>query len=286
MNHALRNSLILFVILVVIIGLFYFNNNNITQEIEVVEASLRTASRELQKYEGIQPDTLRLAHLRAQYSFIENWTAENSKFFLAEDNTRISWAYLQEITRRFNPNFQFNFNTVSRPAGNDYSITGSSRVSDLYAFLNFIEGLGALYTIENMSINPMLVETDEGIRNEVSFTILLRPWVDRSKGRNILNTPFRRVSYTSLPRDPFRAAIHNPMTDAVQERLLKHDNLRFISFTRDQAFFLSPDNQVITLKPNDPVAYGNFSHIDRNNRAVFRINRTGIIDTVYINLEN
>jgi hypothetical protein len=33
------------------------------------------------------------------------------------------------------------------------------------------------------------------------------------------------------------------------------------------------------------IAYGFFSHVDNQNRAVFRINTTGLYETMHINLE-
>jgi hypothetical protein len=242
--------------------------------------------RNLDSVKDIDPDDMRLSHLSAKYDFIEDWTIENSKYFLAFDDAKTSWTYLQEIIRRFNPQFQFNFSSAtSRTNEPTYVITGATRLNDLYSFIAHIEKLGALYTIENIVIHPALVESENGPFNEISFNISLRPWIDPVSGRNLLNTPLRRIAYAPLPKDPFRAAIHPPLEDPRQERLIKHEDLRFVSFTADTGYFLDNSRSIIALRANQPVAYGYFSHIDRNNRAVFRINRTGLFDTVYKTLE-
>jgi len=115
--------------------------------------------------------------------------------------------------------------------------------------------------------------------------MVIKPWVDAAKGKDILNTPFKRVAFTPLAKDPFRPAIHPPMFDPNQEKFPNHEELKLVSFTRNMAFFITPTNHTLTLKPNQAVAYGYFSHVDSNNRAVFKINRTGFYDTVYVNLE-
>jgi len=285
MNHALRNSLILLLILCCVIAFYYSRNKKAEKDIVVAEASLESTLNELKKYENKEPNTMILDYYRALIEYLEDWTTDNSKYFLQQDNTRISWLYTQEIIKRFNPNFQYNFATVVKGGANEYTITGVSRLADLNAFINYIEGLGALYTIENFNLNPQFVESDTGPVNDMNYSLVIKPWVDASKGKDILNTPFKRVSFSPLAKDPFRPAIHPPMVDPVQERFPNHADLRLVSFTKGMAFFLTPQNQTLTLKPNQAVAYGYFSHIDSNNRAVFRINRTGFYDTVYKNLE-
>jgi hypothetical protein len=285
MNPAIRNSIILAVILLCLIFYFVHSNKSLTTQIEYIETTYTKALSELTKYEGIDPDTLRLSYLIAQIDFLEDWIEQNSKFYLREDNSKISWNYTQDIIRRFNAAFQYNFTSMTRSTGDEYVITGSSRVGDLYSFIHYMEGLGALYTIENMHLNPSLTPTEHGIVNEVFFSITIKPWVDRTIGKNVAEVPLRHITISPLPADPFRAWIYEPIVDPTQERLINPADLTFVSFTGDSAFFLDPSGQIVTLRPNQAVAYGHFSHIDRSNRAVFRINRTGIYDTVYKNLE-
>jgi hypothetical protein len=221
-----------------------------------------------------------------KYNFIELWTMQNSKFFLQEDNTKITWEYLQNIVNRFNEPFQFNFSVTNKARNDtDYNISGSSRIRDLYIFISILEKLGALYTLETLTMNSNFRESDEGPVNDVNFTLLLKPHVDQSTGKRLADQELRRINYSNIMKDPLRPAIYNPMTDPEQEKFIHYEQLKLISFTPGQAYF-SQGSSIISLTPMQKVAYGYFSHIDEsNNRAVFRINKTGLYETVYQVLE-
>jgi len=287
MKHAIRNSVILFIILALLIIFFVWKNSTITKEIKQTAQQLKEVEDQLALYADANAgDYLMIEYLKAKYAFINEWTLENGKFYLSEDNTRISWTYLQDIIRRFNPSYQFNFTTVAKGTENEYTITGSTRVADLNSFINYIEQLGALYTIENISMSQNFHESDYGPVNDINFNIQLKPWVDATKGKKLSDTPLRRIDYATLMKDPFRPAIYNPIDDPSQDRFMSLDDLTFVSYTKEAAFFLNPTNQIVSLTSNQPVAYGYYSHVDElHNRAVFKINRTGLYDTVYKNLE-
>jgi len=287
MKHAIRNSVILFVILCIILIYFVVKNNSIKAKTAATQKAYEEVQAKLDVFQGVDTrDYLMIDYLKAKYDFINNWTLENSKFFLAEDNTRISWTYLQDVIRRFNPSYQFNFSTTTKADGNEYLVTGQGRVSDLNSFINYIEGLGALYTIENITLSQSFHESEYGPVNDVVFNMTLKPWVDAVKGKRLSETPLRRVSYDALLKDPFRPALHEPMEDPNQDRFMNLDELTFVSYTKEAAFFLNSSDIIVSLTSNQPVAYGYFSHVDElHNRAVFKINRTGLYDTVYKNLE-
>jgi len=287
MKPAVRNSVILFIILCLLIAYFVWKNASITRQIEETQKEYDVAQAKLAQFEGEETgDYLRIEYLKARYAFLNNWTLENSKFFLAEDNTRITWTYLQDIRNRFNPGFDFNFATVAKGSENEYNVSGFARIADLNSFVNYIEGLGALYTIENISLSGGLKETEFGPVNDINFNMALKPWVDAEKGKRLSETPLRRVTYNSLMKDPFRPGIYNPINDPTQDRFMSLDDLKFVSYTKEAAFFLNKTNHIVSLTSNQPVAYGYYSHVDElNQRAVFKINRTGLYDTVYKNLE-
>jgi len=287
MKHAIRNSVILFIILAIILIYFIVKNNNIKEQTEATQKAYNEVQAKLDQFQGTDTrDFLMIDYLKAKYDYINNWTLENSKFYLAEDNTRISWTYLQDIIRRFNPNYQFNFTTSGKGDVNEYLISGAGRVGDLNSFINYIEGLGALYTIENINLSQSFHESDYGPVNDVNFNITLKPWVDAVKGKRLSETPLRRVVYDPLPKDPFRPALYEPMEDPSQDKFMSLDELTFVSYTKEAAFFLNSSDHIVSFKSNQPVAYGYFSHVDElHNRAVFKINRTGLYDTVYKNLE-
>jgi len=282
MSNKSRTSLFVFILLAIVLVYFFYSISKIDSEITAVDNLISIAERELDLYGDFRPDTLRVSYLLEQINYLESWLFHNGKFFLSEDNSMITWHYLQNIINRFNQDFQFNFTTVSGGSNQyNYTVSGSSSMNDLYAFISHIERLGALYTIENLNFNQNFRETDTGPSNIVNYVIVIRPWIDASLGRSLHEQPFRRVQYTPLFRDPMRPAIHPPMRNPNQEQYVAHENLQLVSFTNEQAFFIL-DKTILTLKPMERVAYGYFSHVDEeNNRVVFRINKTGLYETVY-----
>jgi hypothetical protein len=289
MSYATKNSIYLFILLVIIVVFFAYFISKTVKDIDLIE---NLYLRNLKEHDMLSDSLPKENYLQLvqyyteKYNYIEMWTLTNSKFFLNEDNTKITWEYLQNIVNRFNEPFQFNF-SVSNKGRNDtdYNISGSSRIRDLYVFISILEKLGALYTLETLTMNSNFKESNEGPVNDINFTLLLKPHVDQSTGKRLQEQELRRINYSNIMNDPLRPAIYNPMTDPEQEKYVHYEQLKLISFTPGQAYF-SQGSSIISLTPMQKVAYGYFSHIDEsNNRAVFRINKTGLYETVYQVLE-
>ena len=286
MSNVTRNTLILFVLLVVIASFFGRQIYNQNLKIEDMERALERVQRELRQYDGVVIDTLLIYYLQVKIEYMDEWSIQNSKYFLSRDDSRTTWTYLQNIINRFNPDFFFNFTVSSRSAGqNEYTLSGIALISDLYILVNHIERLGALYTIESLDLSQTFQETERGPTNFINYSINIKPWIDSSVGRDINQTPMRRIAFFPLLRDPMRPALHPPMTDPAQEVFDKHENLRLVSFTQNEAFFLDHTGRLVNLRRMQRVAYGYFSHVDtRNSRAVFRINRTGLFETIFLEM--
>jgi len=282
MSYKAKNGLYLAILLLIIGGIVYYQLNKLNKEIEPIVVLLNRTKREIADPKYFKPDTLRVHWMVERTKYMENWTLENSKFFLAEDTSRITWEYLQEIVKRFDENFQFNFQTITARNQQDYNISGTVKSMYLYVFINYIEKLGALYTIESISLSNRFRDTDDGPSNDVSFSMLIRPRVDRAAGKKLNETPLRRINYDYIMKDPFRPAIYYPMRDPAQEQYIDYEKLELIGYSGNQGYFSGERQSVISLTSMQRVSYGYFSHIDqRNNRAVFRINKTGLYENVY-----
>jgi hypothetical protein len=289
MSNAIKLSLVLFLVLVIVSYTFYNGNKKINEKIKDVDGLFSAVKVELMKPEYIvlnintDIDSMNITYMRSKLLYYESWAKENSKFFLNQDDSKTSWAYFQDITKQFNANFPMEFSMDAKEE-NKYNVSGDARIADFNSFINYMEKLEALYTIETATIHPNFHETENGPMNTIIFSLNIKAHVDAPRGRK-LDENLRKIAFNTLPKDPFRPAIHDPMEDPNQEKYIKYDDIKFVSFTHDQAFFLDANNHVIVLKQNQPVAYGYFSHVDNRNRAVFRINRTGLYETIYKNLE-
>ena len=282
MKHAIRNSLILAVILIAIVTLSYNNHRKLKIRQQNANIELQNLENEREIYSGGDRDDQYLTYLLAKIDFAEKWTIENSKFFLKDENSINSEIYFQNIARRYVPNIRLNFFPRIINSQTIYTLSGTSSILELYTFINYIEKLGALFTIENLTINNNFVETENGPQNKIDYSIDIKPH-GKNTGSDYIQIPLRRITITQMQRDPFRPAIYEPITDPNQEILVKHDELTLVSFYQNEAFFVDSQNNLVTLTPDQRVAYGYFKHIDSQNRAVFMINKTGIYETVYQN---
>ena len=287
MSYKTKNAIFLTILLVIISGIVYYQLKNLHEEIVIIDTLLQKNKAEIADPKYFRPDTLRVQWMTNKTTHMENWTLEFSKFFLEADNSKITWEYLQEIVNRFDENFEFNFVVTTRGSQTDYTISGLVRVMYLYVFINYLEKLGALYTIESLTLSQAFAESDEGPVNDVSFSMTIRPYIDGSVGKDVNQTPLRRITYDYIMKDPFRPAIYPPMRDPAQEQFIDYEKLNLIGFSNNQGYFSSENQTVISLNAMQRVAYGYFSHIDqRNSRAVFRINRTGLYENIYKDLNN
>lgn len=287
MSHSIRNSLILLFLLLTVFVFFLLKNNSIKKEILVIRANVERTERELSAFGGVKPDTLRIKYMQTQIDFLENWFNVNGKMYLSKDNSQLTWKYLQDLIRQFDSGFQFNFVVNQRQERiNEYNLSGRTNLTTLYRFINHLEKQAPLYTIENLQLNPSLQESDLGPVNIITFSMIIRPWTDNTAGKDLNDFSLRRIASNPLRRDPLRAQIHRPLNNPLQEKLIKHENLTLVSYTDYRAFFTNAQKQIISLDYKEKIAYGYFSHIDEINRtAVFKINKTGLFETVIIPLE-
>jgi hypothetical protein len=283
MNNRLRNGLILTVILLIIVffGVKNYISNN--TKLKQIRQEYNDKVKTVKQYEHVIEDPLEIAYLKDKINYIETWKNKDGKFFLSSDNSKTSWMYLQNIIHQFNPTMEITFTSTTNKSGeSEYLIFGDTMVSDFNYLINYIERLRALYTIEYLNVNPEFRETDFGLVNKIVFSLTLKPWIDI----NGQITEVNRLDIQALSNDPFKPAVYNEMKDAMQEKYLNIDDLKFISFSDEIAFFQDNSRHIIRLKSNDKVGYGYFSHVDKNSeRAVFKINKTGIYKTLYKNLE-
>ncbi len=287
MSHSIRNSMILLSLLLITSLIFFFKNSSIKKDIALIENNLKRNEQDLASLASVRPDTMQIVYLKHQIDYQENWIINNSKAYLNNDNSQITWKYLQNLINRFAPEFQFNFVVTQRQdRTQEYTISGKTNIVVLYKFINYIEKQLALYTIENLQLNPSLQETDSGPANIINFTVVLKPWVDNQAGKDIIETPLRRISFKPLVRDPLRAQIHRPLNDPRQDKFINYESLVLVSYTEDKAFFLRHNKQIVALNFKEKIAYGYFSHIDKAKReAIFKINKTGLYETVSIPLD-
>lgn len=286
MPYAIRNSLVLTALLIIVIIVSLVSNARINKEKEQLELQYNTLVEELDNLKTTNPDYDDIERITQEYEILRLNDIRFGKIIPNENNPTLSYLYLLNISDRFAPDidFQFQFSqrsNVNNINFNTYAITGVANIFSLYKFIYNIERNIMLYTIENLNIQEEIVadELIEGktIPNMVSFRMNLRAYFNQDLPQTIENTNLRNLKPQYLVYNPFFKRIHEPRIDPEEELYANVNFIQIIGMTPDKIFVRTTSEEILTLAPGDKVAYGYLDRIDwEEQAAIFRINRTGV----------
>jgi len=288
MNYALRNTLILSVLLILVfVGFLLVNNSSVTNLNEI-----RTSYEDNQK----QLDELLAAHpdIKDQDRFIEalkeleKKVKRESKIIPQKNDPTITYQYLLDICDNFCPELKFDFvyNRLSKVEDIDYytfTITGTAPVRSFYSFIYHIERQYLLYIIESIKINE---DTEEGVSSgNVRFTLVLNAYFEET-APELGEIPFRKLKYKNVEYDPFYSRIHAPLPDEEEAGFLDINLAGMIGLTPNKVFMKDQLGKIHILELGDRVAYGALESINwKEQFAIFQLNEIGITKDrkIYLN---
>jgi len=297
MPYAIRNSLILTVLLIFVIVVTVLGNARISKEKEQLELTYNSLLQELKNLKLTNPDYNDIDRISKEYEVLRLNDLRYGKIIPNVNNPTLSYLYLLNISDKFAPEIDFQFvfvnkSTIDNINFNTYQITGTANIFSLYKFIYHLERNIILYTIERISISEEMVpdELIEGktIPNMVSFTITLRAYFNKDLPQTIENSNLRNLKPQYLVYNPFFRRIHEPRIDPEEELYININYISLIGMTPDKIFVRTTSEEIVTLAPGERVAYGYLDRIDWNEQAaIFKINRTGIStdQTLYLNKE-
>ncbi len=288
MTYAIRNSLILFGLLVIIFFIMLFNNQNALKILHKVQAERDRKATELTNLRRQYPDLANEKQIIAKHQKMLEEAAKKTKKILKEDTPTITYDYLTRLASKYAQNISFNFTT--KPQGkikdtfyNQYNITGDASIYSISRFIYQLEKQPPLYTIENIRLE----ENEKGsiYGDSLHFDIKLNVYFDYN-GIDISDIKLLNLPYYSLKSNPFKFKIHEPQKTKGSEYDIDIDNAKLIAMTKDLVFLKIEGQYVRTLSVGDPVAYGYLDKIDfKNQVAVFKINKIGIPQKIILKIE-
>lgn len=286
MPYTIRNTIILFgLLIIVILGTILVNAKSV-KRFEELEKSNKEYSETIERLTSTYPDLENEEKVIESLENMKKKVLESSKIILKEDNPTLTYQYLIDICDNFCPDVIFDFN-VSKSGEdidfsfNTYSISGKVNIESLHFFIFQIEYQAPLYIIESIT----LAEESVAKADTVKFTIDLSAYYNES-GNYIKDIPLRSFKFTNLRYNPFYSRIHPPILDSYELQFINIHTSTMIGLTPYKVFLRDEDGKINTLTPGDKVAYGYLDHINwYKQAAVFKINRIGISEEEIIYIE-
>ncbi len=287
MPYAIRNSIILGVLLIIVFVGGMLSNSQSVKRLEKIENVFQENNQTLEQLKKTNPDLEKTDEIIASLEEMKKKALENNKIILKNDNPSQTYQYLIDITETFTPGLNFDFKVAqSGKKGvlpfNSYTLNGSGNVELLHFFLYQLEYQAPLYVIESMRIS----ETSVALKDTVDFSMKLNVYYDKKTGTSISEIPFRSFSYSNLTYNPFYSQIHAPLDRTEEENYININSSLIIGLTPDKVFLRDMNGQIVTLVPGSRVAYGYLNYINwKQQCAVFNINRIGINQEVKMYLQ-
>lgn len=285
MSYALRNTIILLVVLSLLCGSgwAYFKFVQETQ-IEQLTTSLDRKTRDYNNKRQIA-DGLPL--LQQQFDEAQQFINNFDKTLFKNNNPDNVFKFLSDINIG-SDRIQFNFVFADSSVQNQYgiinsNITGEGDFNSVYNFINRIENSQPVQKIENIVLTPI---GQVGSYNRVSFSFTLRSYYDRVKMFTNAESasPFIARRIVSSERNPFFPLIRD--VEPNLDGLVNAEASRLVGISGNSIFLINQEGRMINLNLNDRVYLGYLESINiQQGRATFRLNKGGIIEVVTLEVQ-
>jgi len=289
MSNAIRNSLILGLLLVLIsVSSYYFVIVRKSEQIEELTVIVTEKEEEF--------ENLRL--LADQYeTFVDSLNALKEEFENRDkvlpfiEDSRISYEYFTKLASESDSYVNFTFQGGNQTEYDEFIITnytleGDAPFRNLYNFIWKLENYKRLYNIVSVNFEEItkLDEDNKNPQSVVGFNIALTGYSSRIKPvqEEVITDTLSVSGYSSNPFNPLVREQLPPNT----ENLLVVDDAELKGLTQDRAFIVGDDGELLVMRPGDRVYLGRLTRIDVDNNLVeFTLNKGGFVETVIIRLK-
>jgi len=287
MTYAIRNSIVLGILLVLFFVGGLLSNSQSVKRLEKIKNVFSENRQTLSQLKKNYPDLDKTDKIIASLDEMKKRALEDNKIILKNDNPSQTYQYLIDITETFTPDLNFDFKVAQGGKKgelpfNSYTLNGSGNVESLHFFIFQVEYQAPLYIIESIRIS----ETSVALKDTVDFSMKISVFYDKNTGTSISEIPFRSFSYSNLVYNPFYSQIHTPIDRSEEEKYININTAVIIGLTPDKVFFRDINGLIVTLVPGSRVAYGYLNYINwKQQCAVFKINRIGITQEIKMYLQ-
>lgn len=289
MSYALRNSLVLAAVLLVLGGLGWgWLNFTYGESLERLDKDVAKKEIRLKELEVILAD----------YDYMQdklNQTLRRWEFYpktlLPENSVHETFRYLETISsRRAGFDYEFKLSGISQSGDviiANYQLKGNGNYRNINRFIQFLEKSKPMYKIESLQLTRSA--GGQGSDNDIKVTLkFMGMFVSGDKEELIKDDdPFiLSNSNFSTRYDPFRPSVLNKLPPN-RENLLVVERARVIAILKGLTYIQDQGGNMLTMRVGDRIYLGLIEKIDlKKSEVVFAMNRGGIFDRVVLKLEN
>jgi hypothetical protein len=297
MTYAIRNSIIIASLVILILAFNSVTRDKTNKKLEVVNISYQQKLNELNTLKRVNPDLAKEKEIMAQHDAMQMKALNRTKFVLKEDNPTLAYDYFTSLAERFCPGLQFDFRveTGGNFLGTDYnsySLTGKTSLDHYYRFLYHLETQSPLVKIVNKAMSeiddeiPQSGKTKARIEKKIDFNLRVNVFYEQA-GKTYEDLAIRILPAKSVIGNPFRAKIFEPVEDPSQLYYVDINKSKIVGFSSETITVKQEGNgKIAILKTGDKVAYGYLHEINWvQEYALFKINQVGISQDVKLYIE-
>lgn len=283
MSYAVRNSLILLVVLILFVGggwsYFYFVQN---PEIEKLEQQVSEKSQELREKRAIANRySIVLEQFENATFFINNF----EKTLYTDSNEDKVFDFMNTLnTGNSYTDFAFSFNdsTAQGPYGvMSMNISGEGYYRYLVNFIRKLEYSKPLNKVVELDVTPI---NDLENYGRVSYSYRLESYYNRGTEFGSPSMDIESPTYSSL---------HNPFFPLIREIGPNEENLtnieasELLAISSNRVFLLDQNGELQKIRLGEEVYLGNLTNINLSEgSATFQLNKGGIIERITLEVNN
>lgn len=289
MSYALRNTLVLTAVLLVLGGLGWgWLNFTYGESLERLDNDMGKKEKRLKELEIILADYDYMLDKLNQT--LRRWEYY-PKTLLPENSVHETYRYLETISNR-RAAFDYEFKLSGVTSSGDvifanYQLKGSGNYRNINRFIQLLENSKPMYKIESLQLNRAAGGQDA--KNEVNITLNFKGMFVSGDKADLIkdDDPFILSNSKFGTRfDPFKPFVLNILPPN-RENLLVVERAKVIAILKGLAYIQDQRGNMLTMRVGDKVYLGLVEKINlKKSEVVFAMNRGGIFDRVVLKLEN
>jgi len=284
MSNALRNSIILTILLILMLSGFLLVHRRYNKQAGILEAQNKKTEATIA---DLDEQISKRDSLMAAYEIMLEMQSQQSKILVGSDSANQSYQYLLRVLKWMGKYIPFNFALTDaskkQAAYNEYVISGRTHYSDLIKLTKHLEYERAVITIEDFSIGSDTVAASD----TVSFSMVFRTHFQEG-GPELESITNKDFNSPWLGYQLFNIRIYDSIPEReIDPRLVNISDATLIGLGDGKAFLRDKQGIIHILSPGSKVAYGYLREVDMpNGRAVFKLNLHGLEETHFLQVRN
>jgi len=288
MTYAIRNSVILLSLMIIMIIVMAVNNSRGLNVLHRVTQEKNMKANILKELRRENPDLVNEKQIIEEHKMLLEEAEKRTKHILKNDTPTTTYDYLTSLSKKYSKGLKFDFVTgtpgaIGETFYDKYTISGNSDIFSIYNFIYQLEEQPPLYTVEKFA----LIENEKGsiFSDTLHFDIELNVYFD-ANGTDMADINLRQLPYSKISYNPFRFRVYEPKEELNEDMGINIDAVTMIGITKDKVFLKIQGHYVQSLAIGDEIAYGYLEKIDMKNQlAIFKINKTGIPQEKILKIE-